>query len=170
MADGRSLQLTAWLLTVAGVATVAAPGIAGVLQAERDSVLHEITADKIAQRRLMCPTGQASKARADLTSAGLRALSVGGWCVTVLTRAGRDGTLRYVTLNGQATSALTFDTGFVAGYLKQDALPAGAPKMATLLPVADRCLNQAERDTGLCRAAGYMLGLQAAQGEIVPAS
>jgi hypothetical protein len=99
------------------------------------------------------------------------ALGTAELCVTVLTRAGRDGTLRYITLGGdKMPSSLAFDTGFVNGYLKRDAVPAAAPAMTTLLPVANRCLNEQEPNMRLCSSAGYVLGARAAQGELVSSS
>lgn len=64
--------------------------------------------------------------------------------------------------------ALAFDSGFVKGYLAGEALPAGTPTMATLLPVADRCLAQSEPNTQLCSSVGVVLGARAAHGELVP--
>lgn len=112
-----------------------------------------------------------SKSTDRLLAAGFKTLSTGAYCVTVLTRAGRDGALRYVTSkSGGTTPAIAFDTGFVSAYLKREALPAGAPPMSILLPLADRCLNQNEPRPGACHATGYMLGLRAALGELVPVS
>ncbi|WP_152528007.1 hypothetical protein [Sphingobium lactosutens] len=79
--------------------------------------------------------------------------------------------MRFVTLrNGQTTPAIAFDTGFVSGFLKRETLPDDAPVMATLMPIAERCLAQTETDHDLCNAAGHMLGVRAARGELVPAS
>ncbi len=91
--------------------------------------------------------------------------------MTALTRAGRDGTLGYVTLgSNETTPAVAFDTGFVNGYLKHESLPADAPSMAMLLPIADRCLDQKEEKLRLCGLVGQVLGARAAHGEVVPVS
>lgn len=149
--------------------TIAAPVMAQVAQLELDAILHEMTPQQIALRRSFCATGQAPKRAADVRAAGIESPDASAWCVTIMTRQGRDGTLGYVRNpnSNQVTPALAFDSGFVGGYLKREALPAGAPTMTTLLPIAERCLEQRELDTGLCNAAGQMLGLRAARGEIV---
>ena len=148
-----------------------APALAGELKAERDNVLSGLDAKRVVQRRSDCATGQAPAQRAKLAAAGFKTLGVGAYCVTVLTRLGRDGTLGYVRdpNSGAPKPAIAFDGGFVSGYRSREALPANAPAMAALLPVADRCLNQAETDTALCTAAGHMLGARSVRGELVPA-
>lgn len=145
---------------------------AGPLQAERDNVLAGLTRDQVAQRRSACAMGQIPAKQATLTGAGFKTLSAGAYCVTVLTRAGRDGALGYVSdpRTDKISPAIAFDSGFVGGYLKRDAIPAGAPSIAVLLPFADRCLDQEEPNTKACSSAGYILGLRAAHGEVVPAS
>jgi len=60
---------------------------------------------------------------------------------------------------------LAFDNGFVSGFVNGEALPHGAPAMDTLLPIADRCLEQRESNTDLCNAVGMMLGIRTARGE-----
>lgn len=154
-----------------GAGSLAVPAMANVLEVSRDSVLRELTRDEIAQRRSKCVTGAMASSTKQLLAAGFRTLSTGAYCVTVLTRAGRDGTLGYIALtNGQTTSASSFDTGFVSGYLRHETLPADAPAMAMMLPVADRCLANAEPNSRICRSVGYVLGLRAAKGELVPVS
>jgi hypothetical protein len=87
----------------------------------------------------------------------------------VLTRTGRDGTLGYVRdpHSVGVQPAQSFDDGFVGGYLAHETLPSGAPAMAVLLPIADRCLAQSEPNLKLCDAAGHMLGVRAAGGETI---
>jgi hypothetical protein len=164
--------LVGLLTTVSITVGTVAPAMADVLQMKRDSVLRELTREQIAKQRLACASGSASATVATIRSVGIRTLSAGAYCVTVLTRAGRDGTLRYVqdTRTNQLTSAIAFDSGFVGGYLKREALPPDAPTMAVLLPIADRCLDQSESNTKLCSSVGYMLALRAARGEVVPVS
>lgn len=147
------------------------PAFAGKLRVERDNVLTELSANRVAQRRSDCATGQAPAQRARLTEAGFKALGVGAYCVTVLTRLGRDGSLAHVRdpNSDTLTPAIAFDSGFVSGYQKRDTVPANAPSMSALLPIADRCLSQSEADTDLCSAAGHMLGTRSARGEVVPA-
>lgn len=158
-------------IMAAYAAFAAAPASSNALATERDYVLRELQRDRVAQRRLSCATGRQQDIVAQQRAAGFSTLSASAYCVTVLTRAGRDGTLRFVTLrNGQATPAIAFDTGFVTGYLKRETLPADAPAMATLMPIAERCLAQTETDHDLCSAAGHMLGVRAARGELVPTS
>ncbi|RYM04937.1 hypothetical protein [Sphingobium cupriresistens] len=145
--------------------------MAGELRAERDSVLRELTRDEIAHRRSLCASGQMPASVARVRASGFQTLSASERCVTVLTRAGRDGSLRYVSQqDGRITPAIAFDSGFVEAYLKREAVPADTPAMATLLPVADRCLAQNEPNTRLCNTAGYLLGTRAARGELVPVS
>lgn len=159
-------------LTALGLCVVSPASAGGSqLQFDRDNVLHDLSADKVAQRRASCAAGAIPAWLTRLRSSGFQTLSAGAYCVTVLTRAGRDGTLGYVTLGGkETTAAVAFDTGFVNGYLKHEALPADAPGMAVLLPIADRCLDQKEAKLRLCGLAGQVLGARAALGELVPIS
>lgn len=153
------------------VACVAAPATADVLEVSRNSILYEQTRKEVATQRTKCATGAMADSTRRLLAAGFRTLPTGAYCVTVLTRAGRDGTLRYVTIKGgETTPALAFDTGFVSAYLKGEALPAGLPTMAAVLPIADRCLDQQETNTRTCGLVGQVLGARAARGELVPVS
>jgi hypothetical protein len=151
---------------------MAAPAMAGVLQVERDAILREYTRTEIAQRRSACALAQAPALLAALKNAGLQRMTVGQWCVTVLTRAGRDGTLGHVRdpRSTHVTAAIAFDGGFVNGYFTREAVPPSAPAMATLLPIADRCLGQKEPNVKMCGSAGFVLGARAARGELVPIS
>ena len=151
---------------------ITAPAVAGVLQVERDAILRDYTRTEIAQRRSACAVGQAPALLATLKNAGLKRMTVGQWCVTVLTRAGRDGTLTHVRdpRTAQVTAAMAFDGGFVNGYFTREAIPAGAPAMSAMLPIADRCLAQKEPNTKMCSSAGFVLGARAARGELVPVS
>lgn len=146
------------------------PALASAPQEVRNSILQKEPPARIAQWRALCPSGTAGSSVKRLKDAGFQTLSTGGWCVTILTRAGRDGTLGYVrdTRNTQLTAANAFDSGFVGGYLKHEALPSDAPSVAALLPAADRCLELRETNTKLCSSVGYILGVRAAAGELVP--
>lgn len=159
------MRVTALVALVAG----AIPAQAQVAQAQLDSILHDMKPSEVALRRSACAMGHAPKLAADARAAGFERPDASVWCVAVLTRQGRDGTLGYVRdpRSSQPTPAIAFDSGFVGGYLKHEALPAGAPSMATLLPITERCLEQREADTDLCNAAGQMLGMRAAHGEVV---
>ena len=138
-------------------------------QDELNSVLRSMPRDQVARRRTACATGDDAQAQRDLRGAGFKTASAGAWCVTVLTRAGRDGTLGYLRdpNSTDVSPSFAFDTGFVGGYRKSEALPADAPAMTTLLPFADRCLLQQEANVKLCSSVGYMLGLRASHGETV---
>lgn len=151
------------------VLNVGGTALAGPLQAERDNVLAGLTRDQVAQRRSACAMGQIPAKQAALTAAGFKALSAGAYCVSVLTRAGRDGTLGYVSdpRTDHLTPAMAFDAGFVSAFLKRAPLPASLPAMRTLLPIADRCLDQKESATRLCGLAGQVLGARAALGELI---
>jgi len=152
-----------------GAGLAAVPALADVLAVERDSILNRLRREQVVHHRSLCVTGGMPAEIARERAAGFRTLSAGAYCVTVLTRAGRDGALRYITLkNGETTPAIAFDTGFVSAYIKREAVPTGALSMSALLPLADGCLNQKEPRPGACHAAGYMLGLRAAKGELVP--
>lgn len=154
-----------------GAGSLSGPAMADVLEVSRDTVLRGMTREEIAQRRSKCVTGSMASSTKQLRAAGFRTLSTGAYCVTVLTRAGRDRTLGYIELTkGQTTSASSFDAGFVSGYLRRGAVPADAPSMATLLPVADRCLSNMEPNVRICHSVGTVLGARAAQGELVPVS
>lgn len=157
-----------WLALCA--ASMTSPANAGELQAERDNLLYALTPDSVAQRRSACAMGQIPAKQARLKKVGLQALSAGAYCVTVLTRAGRDGALAYARdpRAQRVTSAIAFDMGFVSAYLRHEALPADLPAMEALLPVADRCLEQKEPNQRLCGLAGQVLGARAATGELVP--
>lgn len=145
------------------------PAVAQTAQLQLDLILQEHSSDRNARRRSACATGQAPSLAASSRAAGIESPSAGAWCVTVLTRAARDGALAYVRdpKARQLTPAIAFDNGFVGGYQSREALPADAPAMATLLPIADRCLDQSEPNTSLCTAVGQLLGSRAARGEVI---
>lgn len=166
MGEWVKRALTALALSVA---CVAAPATADVLEVERDGILNRLTRQQITHRRSLCVTGAIHAEINSERAAGFRTLSTGAYCITVLTRAGRDGTLRYIALkNGETTPALAFDTGFVSAYLKREAVTADLPSMAAVLPIADRCLAQKETNTRTCGLVGQVLGARAARGELVP--
>ena len=153
-------------LALAGIGAAAQ---AQVAQMELDSILNRVPANEVALLRSACAMGRAPKLAADGRAAGIESPNAGPWCVTVLTRAGRDGTLGYARdpRSSEPTPAIAFDTGFVSGYLKHEAVPTNSPAMAALLPIADRCLDQREPNNALCTAAGQMLGARAARGEVI---
>lgn len=155
---------------VVGAASIVVPAAAQVAQLELDAILHEMTPQQIALRRSMCAAGKGPKRVADTRAAGIESPDASVWCVTVLTRAGRDGALGYVRdpSSDKPTPAIAFDSGFVGGYRK-GTVPQGAPSMATLLPIIERCLEQREPDIDLCNAAGQIAGMRAAAGEIIAA-
>lgn len=160
-------RLALWLLIIPiiGSAEVAQ---ANPLSAEREAILGEFTPAEVAHHRALCANGQFPASAARLARAGFATLSASEHCVTVLTRAGRDDALRYVTLKGaKTTPAVAFDTGFVDGYRSVEAVPSTAPAMAALLPVAERCFGQREPNVRLCSSAGYLMGARAARGEII---
>lgn len=157
-----SALMTFCVFTVA----IASPANAQVAQMELDAILHQMTPQEIAMRRSACAMGLAPKRAADIRAAGIASPDASAWCVTILTRAGRDGTLGYVRdpRSEKPTPAIAFDSGFVGGYSAR-ALPQGAPSMATLLPIVERCLGQREPNTDLCNAAGQVVGERTALGE-----
>lgn len=148
---------------------MAVPVQAKQAQAQLDVILHDLKREDLPSLRANCAMGRAPEHAADTRAAGIESPDPSAWCVTVLTRMGRDGTLGYVRdpRTSQPTPAIAFDSGFVGGYLKRAPVPAGAPSMEALLPIAERCLEQREGDTDLCNAAGHMLGSRAAQGEVI---
>ena len=134
-----------------------------------NAILAEKDPDAIRTERAQCALGRAPTLIAKWRGLGASMLlDAAPWCIAVLTRAGRNGTLSYVRdpSNPSLTPALSFDNGFVAGYSKKANIPADAPSMAALQPVAERCLGQREADTELCNAAGYAIGARAARGEL----
>jgi hypothetical protein len=158
-----------WIMAAVCTVAIATPAMAQVAQSELNTILRVMKPDEIALRRSACAIGHAPKLTADTRAAGIEWPDASEWCVTVMTRQGRDGTLGYVRdpKHDQPTPALSFDGGFVGGYLTHEAIPPTAPAMATLLPIAERCLEQREPNARLCSSAGYMLGLRAASGETI---
>jgi len=108
-------------------AIIAAPAIAQVAQMQLDAILHEMKPNEVALRRSACAMGRAPKLAADARAAGIESPNASAWCVAVLTRSGKDGVLGYVhdPRSAQPTPAIAFDSGFVGGYLKGEALPVG---------------------------------------------
>lgn len=92
-------------------------------------------------------------------------------CVTALTRLGRSGALGYVRdpRSSNTTSANAFDNGYVAAYLKREAVPTGLPAMPALKATGERCLHGNEPDTDLCYSVGYAYGVRSVNGEVVRA-
>jgi len=158
-------------LAVAALAT-AGTAAAGILQASRDSMLREWPRDAIVKARTLCASGEVAREIVDRQrNAGFETLSVAEYCVTALTRAGRDGALHRVRLaDGTTNTAVAFDGGFVGAYLKKEPLPADLPSMAAVMPIADRCLRLQEGNARLCTLVGKVLGSRAAHGAVVPRS
>lgn len=139
-------------------------------QASLTALLTTDTATTIANARSQCASGRQPGIIARGRAAGASTLpDAADFCITVLTRLGRDGTLTAVrdTSAAGVTPALAFDSGFVAAYRKREAVPAGLPSLAAIKPVVERCLAQVERDTDLCFSVGYAAGARAARGEVV---
>ena len=122
---------------------------------------------RIRELRNVCASGEFPERIAATRRVGLVASpDATETCVTVLTRLGRENALGYLKDTRGTTSAVRFDTGFVAAYERREALPPNLPTMAALKPVAERCLAQAEPNYELGYAVGYAFGLRAAQGEV----
>ena len=155
------------MLTLAAILAASAAEAHGA-RSQLQVILFDIKAADVASLRSGCAMGLAPKYAADARAAGIDSPDGSAWCVTVLTRAGRDGTLGYVRdpRSSKPTPAGSFDSGFVSGYIKNGAVPASAPSMGTLMPIAERCLAQSEADLDLCSAAGQILGARAAHGEV----
>lgn len=137
-------------------------------QAELDGVLTQASPEAVMRIRRGCAGGAQPDSIARLRAAGASELpDATEYCVAALTRLGRDGTLAYVRDDRGLTPALAFDTGFVSAYQSEEAPPRGLPALASLKPIAERCLAQQEHDTELCRAAGQVFGARIAHGEPV---
>lgn len=67
------------------------------------------------------------------------------------------------------TPAWALDAGFTVAYQGRAGAPAGAPTIAAVKPIAERCLALQERDLGLCYSTGYMYGARAANGTLLAA-
>jgi hypothetical protein len=144
------------------------------LRAERqsllDALLGQFETDVITRGRRLCAGGQQPEVIAHKRSLGAISLpDAADYCVTVLIRLAREGHLSAVkdVRATTPTPAISFDTGFVTGYRQGGALPAALPTMATLRPIAERCLRQAEPDADLCFSTGFAFGLRAFHGEVV---
>lgn len=151
------------------LAALAVPVQAQLSPMDLNWLLHKMKPEEVALRRSDCAMGRVPEQTTRNRVSDPSWPDASAWCVTVLTRLGRDDTLGYVRdpSSGEPTPAISFDSGFVAGYLKHEALPTNAPSMTALLPVAERCLEQREPNMRLCGSAGYMLGLRAALGEVL---
>jgi len=143
-------------------------------RAERQWTIRHLLSDSssegVVRERASCASGEQPASIALRRQAGTIGLpDAADYCVTLLTRLGRDGGLGFVrdARNSALTSPLAFDNGFVTAYQRREPIPAGLPGMAALKPVAERCLAQMERDTDLCFSAGYGYGVRAANGETV---
>lgn len=122
---------------------------------------------KVAGVRMSCASGQMPQAIRRERSAGMQdSADAADVCVTAAIRLGREGQLVKLTAPVQ-TPALAFDTGFVTAYQKKLPLDPRAPAMTALKGIAERCFDQAEKDTNLCFSAGYAFGARAVNGETV---
>lgn len=65
------------------------------------------------------------------------------------------------------SAALAFDAGFTVAFQGKTALSPAMPALATLRPIASRCLQQQEPNLGLCYATGFTLGARAVSGQPV---
>lgn len=75
--------------------------------------------------------------------------------------------------NGKAaiiTPAWAFDAGLTVAYQQKPKPPARLPDLATVKPVAERCLAQQEADLGLCYSTGYLYGMRAVNGLSITAA
>ena len=139
-------------------------------QLSLESSLSIDTAADIARERAKCASGGTPARIARLRSLGAMTLpDAADYCITVMIRSAQDGVRRQLqdTTTAGPTPATALDSGFMAAYGRAEAMPADLPSMATLRPVAERCLAQAEAHTSLCYSAGYAFGLRAAHGEVV---
>lgn len=67
------------------------------------------------------------------------------------------------------TPALALDAGFTVAYQKGAKHGEGMPDLATLKPIAERCLAQGESNLALCYSTGYVYGARAiSQLPLVP--
>ena len=153
----------------------AAPGFAANgVRAERQGMLEYILTKApsatVATARAHCLAGAEPASIAQARGLGFSVLpDPADYCVAVLTRSARDGqTTPLRDARAQdGTSASAIDNGFMAAYAKGEAIPPGLPMMATLRPVAARCLALRESNTDLCWSVGYAYGVRAFHGEIV---
>ena len=167
----RQIALCAVVLTAVGLA---AAGTAKTQpRGDVQFLLGVASPETVARVRASCAAGEATADRAVWRQAGVKSLPdmVDG-CVAALTRLGRDGTLGFVrdTRSAAPKPALAFDSGFVAAYRKAEPITSALPGMASVKPIAARCLAQAEPNVNLCSSAGYVYGARLARGEPVPTS
>lgn len=146
----------------------------GSLVAQRQAMLNDLlgftSPRSIASDRLACLSGEMAKGIALARARGSSAMpDAADYCVTVLTRSARDGvrSLLEDARSSGPTSASALDNGFMLAYAKGEPIPAGLPSMATLKPIAERCLAMAEPNVRLCYATGSAFGRRAARGELV---
>lgn len=147
------------------------------IRAERRAIVQRLLTAPTAKSEAIsvrgnCATGKAPRAVIQGRAAGLGDLpDAAEYCVTALTRLGRDRSLGYVRdpRSNVLTPALAFDNGFVEAYRKREPVAVGIPSMAALKPTAEQCLGQQQPDTDLCFSVGYAYGVRAAHGEVVAA-
>ena len=148
----------------------AAHDLRGERQQEVNAILQSDRPASVASDRVMCATGIRGEMAGALGKAfGAAELPnrVADLCLAALIRSARDGRFALAIRENRAPSALAFDRSFMAAYQKREAMPSDLPSVATLKPIAERCLANNEPDTGLCSAAGYALGARVAHGEVI---
>ena len=173
-------MLRTWLIVASGttLALLFVPVIArsrpNDVRAERQAFLTTLLTDNriepILRDRLTCASGTQSTKIARLRTLGVNSVpDAADYCVTVLVRLAREGKLPPIGDNqvSTPTPAVALDTGFSAGYVSRNAPLGSLPAMATLRPIAERCLGQSEPNVRLCYSAGYAFGARTAQGETV---
>lgn len=178
LASVRSRPVS-WLIQALGagaccVLAVSATAAPRDLRAERQASLDaRLTSDSIAdiiRDRAGCASGSKVASVAQVRSlGGVDLPDAADICVTAMIRLARERKLTPLrdTRTSATTPALALDAGFAAGFARAGAVPASLPSMATLRPIAERCLAQREPNVGLCNATGYAFGVRAANGEVV---
>ena len=154
----------------ANVPAAAQPDALAERRAQIADILTRMPVDRVFSRRQMCAWGISGEMDAAVERAFDSSLAgrLAEECLATLTRLAREGRAEPIQDN-RAPAALAVDAGFMAGFRQGGAVPADLPGMATLKPVAERCLRQREANTRLCSAAGFALGLRASHGEVVTA-
>jgi len=135
-----------------------------------DTILYQRSIASVVEGRKLCASGVRAESMAALDRAFHSDLSaqLAEECIAYLIRAAREKRRERLSA-ARAPSAGAVDAGFMEGYTKADTIPPDLPSMAALKPLAQRCFAQTERNTELCSAAGYALGVRAAHGELVKA-
>jgi hypothetical protein len=111
----------------------------GGLQAAYAQLVSELAGDNATARTLPAAIGAAVKASATTVSIGNQR-------------------------GAKITPALALDAGFTVAYQGGSKAAAGMPDIATLKPIAERCLAQSESNLALCYATGFVYGARAVSG------